>query len=142
MGRMSKKEPSRAGESLLPAPTQQVGLKSAVCLDPDHTQLPQSGQCARPPRVSARCPLSAAPRGWGWCPEVAASGVLVAPYTLYKLSPVLLGAGAGALRSLPLGSWWLPTRFTISPQRSSSERGTCFLLDSAPSRTLTPRVRE
>ena len=34
--------------------------------------------------------LPSAPRGWGWCPEVTASGVLVAPYTLYNLSPKVL----------------------------------------------------
>lgn len=114
MGRMPKEEPSRAGESLLPAPAQQAYLKSAVRLDPALSQLPQRGQCARPPRRVCSLPPLCCPQVWGWCPEVAASWVLAAPLH--------------ALQTLPKGS--------------SSERATCFLLDSTLSRTATRHARE
>lgn len=58
--------------------------------------------------------LPNAPRVWGWCPEAAASWVLAAPLH--------------ALQTLPKGS--------------SSERATCFLLDSTLSRTATRHLRE
>ena len=84
-GQNVKEWASRVGEYLLPAPTQQVHLKPAVRLDPDHTHSCKGGQLAWP------------------------------PLRVWSLPPLCCSSGLGlvvALMSLPLGPGRLPNCFT------------------------------
>lgn len=142
MGRMPRKS-LQGWESLLPAPAQQAYLKSAVRLDPALSQLPAEGPVcsAAPPCLLAAPPLCC-PQVWGWWAlRSVPPGSWRLPYTLYKLSPMLLGSGAGALGPLPPGSWQLPYMLQTLPKGPHRRRATCFLLDGTLSRTATRHLR-
>lgn len=140
MGRMPKEEPFQGWGSLLPAPPQQAYLKSVVrWIQPSHSSPAEGPVCSAARRTCSLSP-SLLSSGLGLVgPEVRASWVLAAPrHALQTLPQCPRGLGLVPLRPLPPKSWQLPLHaLQTLPKGSSSERATCFLLDSTLSRTAT-----